>query len=95
MGKVMNLNSAHDIIWLALQYAKQDRQGIIEAYGWDKKEDIAVCKAQKEIEAFKKMQVKLFGTYSSTLDADRKKMKSVTIRELKKLIKENTLNKEN
>jgi hypothetical protein len=82
----MNLNNTHDVIWLALQYAKQDRRGIVEAYGWDKTGDIAVKKAKREIEAFKKMQIKLFGTSKSTLDIDREKMKSVTIRELKKLV---------
>lgn len=70
-----------EIIWLALQYAKQDRQSLVDAYRGNTSEE-AVRDAIADIKAFEKLQIKFFGTTQSELEAQIAKMKPVDILKL-------------
>ncbi len=70
-----------EILWLALQYAKQDRQSLINAYRGDTSEKV-VRDAISDIKAFERLQLKLFGTTRSELEAKIGRMKPVDIFEL-------------
>lgn len=76
-----------DVLWLALQYAKQDRKSIINAYHGDTTEE-AVRDALADIAAFERLQLRLFGTTKSELEAKLERMKLVSILELRKRIEE-------
>lgn len=67
-----------EVLWLALQCAKQDRKSLIDAYRGDKAEE-AVRDAMSDIKAFEKLQLKLFGTTRSELEAAILRMKPVDI----------------
>ena len=69
------------ILWLALQYAKQDRQSLIDAYRGNTSEK-AVRDAISDIKAFDRLQLKLFGTTRSELEAKIGRMKPVDILKL-------------
>lgn len=69
---------AGEILWMAFQYAKQDRQSLIDAYRGDESEE-AVRDAISDIKAFEKLQLKLFGTTRSELQARIAAMKPVDI----------------
>ena len=69
------------ILWLALEYAKQDRKSLIDAYRGDKSEEV-VRSAISDIKAFERLQVKLFGTDQSELEARIARMKPVDILKL-------------
>lgn len=70
-----------EVIWLALQYAKSERESIIDAWGGDKSEE-AVKDALADIHAFEKLQIKLFGTSKSELQSMMDKMTSKSVFEL-------------
>ena len=70
-----------EILWLAFQYAKQDRRSLIDAYRGDKSEE-AVRDAISDIKAFNRLQLKLFGTTRSELEAKVAEMKPVDILKL-------------
>lgn len=57
-----------DIIWLAMQYAKQDRTTLIDAYNGNPQEK-AVQDAIRDIKDIESVQMMLFGTTRSRLDA--------------------------
>lgn len=57
-----------DILWLAFQYAKQDRITLIQAYDNNTAES-AVIDARRDIKDIEALQMKLFGTTRSRLDA--------------------------
>ena len=67
-----------EILWLALQYAKQDRQSLIDAYRGDTSEEV-VRDAISDIKAFERLQLKLFGTTRSELEAKIGRMKPVNV----------------
>ena len=56
-----------DILWLAFQYAKQDRITLIQAYDNNAAEQ-AVIDARQDIKDIEALQLKLFGTTRSKLD---------------------------
>ena len=56
-----------DILWLAFQYAKQDRITLIQAYDNNAAEQ-AVIDARRDIKDIEALQLKLFGTTRSRLD---------------------------
>ena len=56
-----------DILWLAFQYAKQDRITLIQAYDNNAAEQ-AVIDARQDIKDIEALQMKLFGTTRSRLD---------------------------
>jgi len=56
-----------DILWLAFQYAKQDRITLIQAYDNNAAEQ-AVIDARQDIKDIEALQLKLFGTTRSRLD---------------------------
>jgi hypothetical protein len=80
----MDRRKTSDLIWYALQCAKSDRQALADAYGNDTNE-FAVKQAHKDIKAFTRLQMKLFGTSRSKLDAEMDKMKPVSFSELRKI----------
>ena len=67
-----------DVLWYALQCAKTDRQSFIDAYDNDQSEP-AVRNAQKDIAAFERLQLRLFGTTKSKLDVLIEKAVSVDV----------------
>lgn len=70
-----------DVLWLALQCAKQDRKSLTDAYRNNKSEKV-VREALADIKAFEQLQIKLFGTDRSRLQATMAKMKPVDILKL-------------
>lgn len=58
-----------EVLWMALQCAKRDRQTLIEAYGPELAGDPAVTDALADIRAFTRLQKRLFGTTTSQMDA--------------------------
>lgn len=67
-----------DVLWLALQCAKDDRQSLVDAYSGDKSEP-AVRQALADIRAFENLQKKLFGSTTSKLENMMSKMNQVSI----------------
>jgi len=67
-----------NVIWLALVCAKQDRDALIDAYRGDKSEQ-AVKDALADVRAFEKLQLRLFGTTKTELQAKIKKMTSKSL----------------
>jgi ATP-dependent exoDNAse (exonuclease V) alpha subunit len=55
-----------EVLWLALECAKSDRQSLVDAYSGDTKED-AVKTAMSDIKAFESLQIRLFGKTKSKL----------------------------
>lgn len=84
----MDRRKAGDVLWYALQCAKSDRQGLVDAYGGDLSEP-AVRDAKADIKAFERLQKKIFGTTKSQLEVMIDKMKPVPITELYELVKTN------
>lgn len=70
-----------EVLWLALQCAKRDRRSFVEAYSFDTTEP-AVVDALKDIQDFEALQLRLFGTTKSELDAAIDKLKPVSITKL-------------
>lgn len=64
----MSKRKVGEVLWLALQCAKTDRIGLIDAYSGDTSET-AVRQAKSDVKAFEQLQVRLFGTTRSQLDA--------------------------
>lgn len=71
-----------DVLWLALECAKSDRISLADAYGGDTSVQ-AVRKALADVKAFEALQVRLFGTSKSKLQAMIDKMTPVSILKLK------------
>jgi len=71
-----------EVLWLALEYAKSDRQSLVDAYSGDTSER-AVRQALVDVKAFEKLQVRLFGTSKTELEAMLEKMTPVDIFKLK------------
>jgi len=74
----MTKRKVADVLWLAFQYAKSDRQSYIEAWGNNTKEQ-AVRDAIADIKAIEELQKKIFGTTQSRLEASMLKMSSFDI----------------
>lgn len=70
-----------EILWKALEFAKQDRLSLIDAYNNIETED-AVKMAKRDYKNFSNLQIKLFGTSDSKLNAEIKKMKSIDLLKL-------------
>lgn len=77
----MSKRKIGEVLWLALQYAKQDRKSLADAYHNDESEE-AVRDALADIRAFGVLQIRLFGTDKSKLQAAMDKMKPVDILKL-------------
>lgn len=81
-------------LWYALQCAKDDRQGLVDAYSGDTKED-AVRNAMADIKAFESLQLKLFGRTKSRMEEKVEEgeliniLSPIGIARLKELIEEN------
>ena len=73
-----------EIIWLALQYAKQYRASLSGAYRDDTREQV-VRDCLADIAAFEKLQIKLFGTTRSERQA---MMDRMTLKSLPKIFRE-------
>lgn len=87
----MNRRKTADVLWLALQYARQNRLNLIDAYGGNTKEK-AVRDALSDVRAFESLQKKLFGTTRTRLEAELEKAESVNLLDLesiKRLVDEN------
>ena len=67
-----------EVLWLALQCAKDDRQSLVDAYKGDESE-WAVKKAMADIKAFEALQLKLFGATQTELNAKIAAMKPIDI----------------
>ena len=75
----MDRRKVMDVLFYALQCAKSDRLAFADAVDNDRekyKEAIA------DIKAFEVLQVKIFGTKDSELDAATKQMKSATLKDM-------------
>jgi hypothetical protein len=77
----MSKRKVAEVLWLALQCAKCDRQGLVNAYQGDTS-DWAVKKALADIRAFEALQMRLFGRTENEIDKAMTKMKLVNILEL-------------
>lgn len=66
------------VLWLAIECAKSDRQALIDAYSGNTQEE-AVRQALLDIKAFETVQVRLFGTSKSKLEAMLDKMTPISI----------------
>jgi hypothetical protein len=71
-----------DVIWLALECAKSDRQALVDAYSGNTQER-AVRQALADVKAFEALQVRLFGTSKTALQAMLDRMTPVSILKLK------------
>lgn len=74
MGKV----SLGQVLWFALQCAKDDRQSLIDAYHGDENET-AVKQAMADIKSFEKLQIKFFGSSEDKIEKSLKGLKSKSI----------------
>lgn len=74
-----------DVLWLAFQYAKQDRISFIDAYHADESVEV-VRDAMADIKVIEALQLKLFGTTKSRLETEIEKMQPINILNLRKLI---------
>lgn len=72
-----------DVLWIALQYAKSDRQSLIDAYRDDDLE-VAVQEAKKDIASFERLQMRFFGTTKSELEIKMDEMIPLSIPEISK-----------
>ena len=86
----MSRRKKSDVLWLALRYAIQDRESIIDAHSSipDAQE---VKNAQRDIKAFRQLMIDLFGTDKSAGDLMIEKMKPVTMAELRKMVEKGEL----
>jgi len=66
------------VLWLALECAKSDRQSLVDAYSGDTREK-AVRDALADVKAFEALQVRLFGTSKSKLQAMIDSMTPVSV----------------
>lgn len=82
-----------DILWLAFQYAKQDRITLIQAY--NNPAEQAVIHARQDIKDIEALQLKLFGTTRSKLDVaiENAERIELTTENIKKLIEAHSLNR--
>lgn len=71
----MGKKSIANVIWLALVCAKDDRLSLIDAYDGDETVG-AVIKAREAIKDFTALQIKLFGTDQTMLQAAMSKTRS-------------------
>lgn len=71
-----------EVLWLALECAKQDRLSLVDAYRGDKSEKV-VRDSLADIKAFEKLQVRLFGTSKTELQAMIDKATPVSILKMK------------
>jgi hypothetical protein len=78
----MSKRKIGDVLWLALVYAKSDRLSFIVAYSGDTNEEV-VRDALSEIKAFEALQIRLFGTSKTELQAKLDRMTPVSILKLK------------
>ena len=62
----MDRRKTSNILWLAFQYAKQDREALIAAYRGDELEK-PVKDALGDIKALKRLQERIFGTTESEI----------------------------
>ena len=77
----MSRRKKSDVLWLAFQYAIQDRESIIDAHV-SIPNAREVKNAQRDIRAFRQMMIELFGTDKSQGDVILEKMKPATMAEL-------------
>ena len=75
-----------EVLFSALQCAKDDRQSFVEAYDGDKSQQ-AVRAALKQIKEFEQLQKQLFGTTRSAMDAilDGADVRTINIFNLRRL----------
>ena len=69
------------ILWLSLQYAKENRAYLASAWGDDETQDV-VKDCMRDIEDFESLQIKLFGNDRKKLLSNIEKMKLVNILDL-------------
>lgn len=67
-----------EILWLALVCAKSEREGLIDAYGGDTKEEL-VRQAVVDVKAFERIQIRFFGTSKTELQTMMEKMTPISI----------------
>ena len=67
-----------NVLWLALECAKSDRQSLVDAYSGNTAEP-AVRQALADVKAFEALQVRLFGTSKSKLLAMIDNMAPVSV----------------
>jgi hypothetical protein len=77
----MSKRKIGDVLWLALQCAKSDRQTLADAYDNDISQP-AVRIAMSDVKAFEALQIKLFGTTQSEMEVAIGKLKPISIIQL-------------
>lgn len=82
----MDRRKTADVLFFALQCAKTDRLAYADAVSDDAK---AHREALADVKAFEVLQRKIFGTSDSELDAEAKKMESVSIVNIMKMLETN------
>ncbi len=82
----MDRRKTGEVIFSALKCAIQDRESLIDAYGHSS--DTAVINARKDIKAFNRLLINLFGTNKSMLDNIIENSELVTLPKLKNILDE-------
>jgi hypothetical protein len=75
-------------LFLALSLAKDNRRDFINAWHDDDTRD-AVKQARADIKAFEEIQVQLFGSTETALDAKSIKSRTVTLTQLRRMMDKN------
>lgn len=70
-----------DVLWLALQFAKQDRITLMQAY-CDNPNEPVVKEALRDIKAFEALQMKLFGTTKSRMEINVEQARRIDVYDL-------------
>lgn len=81
----MARRSLADVLWYALQCAREERSSLVNAYSGDETQE-AVRIALNDIELFKKAQMRLFGSCESRNDEMIKALGPVTAVSLIKMM---------
>lgn len=85
----MSKRSARQIVWMAFQYAKDDRRDLVDAYGGNENEQ-AVKNALRDIRDIERLQQELFGTTESALQQSIRTARALTLGEIRELVAEDT-----
>lgn len=83
----MRRRKTDEVLWLALVYAKEDRQYLIDAYNGDGTQQ-AVKDARADIKAFESLQLRLFGTTETELDSMMANTRPVSLQDLRNMLRD-------
>lgn len=85
---MMDRRKTGEVLFYMINCAIQDRESIIDAYSFDKTNEV-VREAQKDIKSFLKIREKLFPNVLSKEESIMKNTKEVTLSEIRKVIDAN------